>query len=513
MFAVIATSASTLDKQMLITLGATAAAGVIGGLFWLKTKRSPKKYLDDGIQRPPHLTSWIPYLGSAMKLISGSTIDFVVGTSKKLQSGVFTATIAGTKCVFISDPDLVFVVFKDSVKEIDSLSLQKRAMVKIAGVPSSNIDAIFSDKERSKQTLGQIHRYFLQPEYLRRTLENVQIVIDDNLKLIQQASFSSMANDGWVEYDMFAWVRKIIFYASIGPIVSTELTKHSVVEDYTKFEEGLGLLFSDAPSFVTRENVAARERLVKLLMQSNVAEGFSDFMKAREEVIGDRKELFARANLGLFIATVSNSIPSVFWVLFHVLSNAAAYEACKEEVKSVASKRTQKFFSLEDLDQMTIIQGCFMEALRMYQSFFATRDVIDDFILNPKSKSGPKYLIEQGSRIMAYPATVHNDPEIFERPDVFKYDRFVDPSAKAKNGKLLNTQLRPFGGGAHLCPGRKFISYELRSLLAEMILRFDMKLTEPDRRPGIQLKRQGFSVANPDFDPKLMVRIKQESAQ
>ena len=47
-------------------------------------------------------------------------------TAKKLNTPVFTANISGTRCVFIADRELVFTVFKDSIQEIDSLSLQKK---------------------------------------------------------------------------------------------------------------------------------------------------------------------------------------------------------------------------------------------------------------------------------------------------------------------------------------------------------------------------------------------------
>ena len=90
----------------------------------------------------------------------------------------------------------------------------------------------------------------------------------------------------------------------------------------------------------------------------------------------------------------------------------------------------------------------------MYACNFVTRTVTADFIINPKEKNGPKYLVEGGTRIMTYPQTVHMDPSIFEDPDTFQYDRFLDPTKKGLNGKPISTYFRPFGGGSHLCPGK-----------------------------------------------------------
>jgi len=470
--------------------------------------------LPDGVIRPPHLRSYIPYIGSAMRLVSGNTREFILQTAKSLNSPVFTALIAGTKCVFIADPDLVFVVFKDSIKGIDSLSLQKKAMISISGIPKDVVEENFRNVKLAKELMGQIHKYLIHTDHLTKSVKEVQKIIDQNLnEAIEKSAERKLEGESeWVSYSMFKFVRKVIFYASVGPIISTGLTEESIVDDFTTFDDGLAYLFADAPSFLTKNAVAARERLIQALMEKKVHEGFSDFFHARNKSLGQDPAYFARVNVGVFIATVSNSIPAVFWVLFHILTDDKARKACVETVQKVASEQKGEYFSLEDLDKMPVLQSCFLEALRIYQSFFVTRDVNEDFIVNPKGS--PKFLLEKGSRIMAYPQTVHMDPEIFEDPEVFKYDRFLDEKELSKNGKLLINQLRPFGGGAHLCPGRKFIGYETRAFLAMMLLRLDMKLDDDmKKKPGIQLHRQGFSVAHPDHDPIFQVKAREESSE
>lgn len=486
----------------LLSMATTAVA-----IYTVSSALDKKRKLPEGVRLPPHWSSYIPFIGSGLQLISGYTRDFIVNTAKKLNTPVFTANISGTKCVFIADPDLVSTVFKDSIQEIDSLSLQKKAMSSVSGLDPEVAEHYLNNKETYKAGYDQIHKYLIQSDQLSKSIEAVQQVISETLNAMGLAK----GNDDWRSFQMFEFVRKIIFFASIGPIVSDGLTKDQVVKDYSKFEDGIALLFSDAPSFLTKENVAARERLIEILKTSEVDEGFSEFMKERKAMIGHDPEVFARMNIGMFIATVSNSIPSVFWILCHLLHTPKAFEACVEEVKYVASKKTNKgdYFALEELDEMKLLESCFKEALRVYQSFFATRNVTGDFILNPKEKDGPKYLIEKGTRIMAYPQTVHMDPTIFEDPCTFQYDRFLDPNKKALNGKLLSTYLRPFGGGAHLCPGRRFISYEARAFLAMLLLKLDMKLEDASEPiPDIQLHRQVFAVAHPKKDPTFVVKVR-----
>ena len=77
---------------------------------------------------------------------------------------------------------------------------------------------------------------------------------------------------------------------------------------------------------------------------------------------------------------------------------------------------------------------------------------------------------------MAFPNSMHMDPSIFDHPETFQYDQFLDAEAKSKNGCTLSYYLRPFGGGQHHCPGRKFIGYEARALLAMILLKYKMRL-------------------------------------
>ena len=203
-----------------------------------------------------------------------------------------------------------------------------------------------------------------------------------------------------------------------------------------------------------------------------------------------------------FLATVGNSIQAVFWTLFNLMDDPTAYKACTDAVDTVVSNRKdtdRQWFTLEELDELMILQSSFLETLRMYQALFITRQAVEDFCLNPKDdeSGGTKYMIEKGTTIMCLPNTMHMDPDIFDNPQKFQYDRFLDPNATSKKGTKLSTHLRPFGGGVHMCPGRKFIGYEARAMLAMILLNYDMRLKDGETRPGIDFSRQGMSVKCP----------------
>ena len=467
--------------------------------------------LKPGTQYPPHVWSWIPYLGSALDMTHDHLRNFILKHSKRLGNAkIFTATIAGSHCAFIADTDLVYLVFKDSILEIDSLSLQKRAMMNVFGETKEEVKKCFVVPE-GEIAMKMIQQYFVQNESLESTLQETQEILFHQIEHLVESKDDKLeerCSDGWSQMSLLTFCRKVIFFASVGPVVSKKLMDESFMSDYTTFEKGIPFLFAGAPSFVTRKSRAARVRLLDTLenILVNFKDSQSDFMKARHKLfqgVFDTR-LMAKGNLGMLLASIANSIPAVFWTMCNILENEECYRACREAVIKVAALREpgRNWFTLKELDDLPILKSAFMETLRLYQIFFIVREVEDDFIVNSKgSVSEPKFMLTKGTTIMALPNLVHMDPDIFEEPTKFQYDRFVDPNARSKKGTLLTSHWKPFGGGAHLCPGRKFITYEFQALLAMILLKIDMRFAEGEGKPSVDLGRQGASVAQPKHDP------------
>lgn len=481
---------------------------LFGHLLWRK-----KKQLPPGVCYPPHLRSWVPFLGSALELRRGLIRDFILDTARKFNSPVFTAQIGADKCLFLADSSLVPIVFKDQRVEIDSLTLEKKFTKTVMGFTQQEVDDIFATKEVVDMVFDQLHQHIIKPgPLLSETLRKTQTVLVDQVMSLTRSS--SGDSNGWMRHGMLEWVEKTVFDASAGSLLSMSLISENseVLSQLQKFDHGVPLLFSEAPSLLTRNAQTARRGLWKILASGEFWDAASPLMKQRRATLDVSNHVLAKYNFGLFWATVANSSQAVFWTLYHILEDKnGAYDAILKEVQSVASKREpgRDWFTLEELDELTLIQSAFSEALRMYQTLFVSRKVTQDFIINPKDSKRPKYMVEKGTLIFSFPSTMHYDPELFDDPETFQYDRFLDPAAKTKKGTLRSSHLRPFGGGVHLCPGRKFISYEASAMLAMMLLQLDMRLSEESSpTPGVVYSRQGVNVAYPDRDPIMEVRVR-----
>merc|ERR1711862_103321 len=107
---------------------------------------------------------------------------------------------------------------------------------------------------------------------------------------------------------------------------------------------------------------------------------------------------------------------------------------------------------------------------------------------------------------------MNRDPYIYVNPDKFQFDRFTQSQRiyKYRSGKsLTHPPLVVFGGGSHLCPGRKFISNEIKLLLAILMTNFDMKICEGETHPQINFAAQGIGISVPDRDVKIDIKVRE----
>lgn len=94
--------------------------------------------------------------------------------------------------------------------------------------------------------------------------------------------------------------------------------------------------------------------------------------------------------------------------------------------------------------------------------------------------------------------TIHNDPEIYPSPDEFHPWRFSEMREASADDALkhqaVNTskEYLTFGLGKHACPGRFFAVNELKSMMAYIVMHYDVKMKEEGVRPANFIK--GLSV-------------------
>ena len=221
--------------------------------------------------------------------------------------------------------------------------------------------------------------------------------------------------------------------------------------------------------------------------------------------------------VGTLVGILANTIPTAFYMLVRVYSDATLLHDIREELESNAvssgpNEMTKQINIMAVREKCPLLYATFQELLRIHSLGTGSRYVREDVVLNNQ------YLLKKDTIIQMPTEVMHTDPAIWgDDAQDFRPSRFLKGSKKQTgtqadgqvemNRVLKNTSsaYRPFGGGAALCPGKHFVALELLGLTACMVLRFDMV---PVAEKWIIPPQKQESLATNVFTPVHDVRVK-----
>lgn len=178
-----------------------------------------------------------------------------------------------------------------------------------------------------------------------------------------------------------------------------------------------------------------------------------------------------RLEVGVLLGILANTIPAIFYMLIHVLSDPDLLRDIRAELQATSIElspdgQTRVLNVMTMREKCTLLHSTFQETLRIHALGSSVRYVREDILL------ADQYLLKKGNVVQMPMAVMHSDPSAWG-PNVHEFEarRFLKTSASTKDSK---TAYRPFGGGASLCPGRHFVTLEAMALVAVFVLRFDV---------------------------------------
>jgi cytochrome P450 len=134
--------------------------------------------------------------------------------------------------------------------------------------------------------------------------------------------------------------------------------------------------------------------------------------------------------LAMLWASVGNTMPSMFWLLYYLLCDAECMAKVMQEIRSVIASNSgscepgaRTRFTQEMLNQMTYIDCCLTETLRLSSGSIIMRHVVETSEIT--LSSGKSYTLRKGDRIGLCPPLWHNDPELYPNPSKFDPERWV----------------------------------------------------------------------------------------
>lgn len=225
----------------------------------------------------------------------------------------------------------------------------------------------------------------------------------------------------------------------------------------------------------------------------------------------------ARFEVVTLIGTLTSTIRTVTWMLYHIYSDPAVLNDCRSEVpKIMTTVNTAQGTPTRSLDITRLKSNCpilgstFQEVLRRHAIGTSVRQVMRDTLLEDK------YLLKEGSIVLMPGIVVHTDASIWG-PDVsaFNHKRFLKPTAsvsadKSSTRKVPNpSAFRAFGGGTTLCPGRHFATTVTMATVVMFLMRYDMVPLE-GRWPQMTADKTHAvaAVEQPDYEIEAEVKAR-----
>ncbi|KAJ0795122.1 putative psoralen synthase [Helianthus annuus] len=147
----------------------------------------------------------------------------------------------------------------------------------------------------------------------------------------------------------------------------------------------------------------------------------------------------------------------------------------QEEVRQVAKGKPK--ITENDLDQMRYLKAVVKESFRMHMPLplLVPRESTQDVELMG-------YNIAAGTQVLINAWAVGRDPTLWDNPDEFRPERFLDSPVDYRG---LHFELTPFGAGRRKCPGIQFAMSVNELVLASLVHKFDFVL--PDAQKGEDL--------------------------
>jgi cytochrome P450 len=445
----------------------------------------------------PLVSRALPLVGHAFEF--GRDPDAFIAKCRARYGEVFRLKLPGGERTFLLDPRDYPAVFAEERFRFQESAAEIGGRV-FGFEPSLAIDPKFHELSviTSREMRGdplQIMSERMQVIFARRVIDDLE---------------ADRGRGG--ERRLLAFLSDHFFAAGIDALFGDGFSSPSLYASYEIVDRHFASAVAGVPAFLLPGFLRARAELVALSGRSFPNHGvLLDTRTAYFERIGLPQDLRDRFDASVLWASQANTVVAAFWTLFHLLRDAVALAAVRAELREVvgapSASRDAPPFTRDVLKRLVVLDSACSEALRLASGPMNGRRATESFDF--ELAAGGTIAFREGEDILLYPRHTHFDPEVFEDPTAFRFDRFVDARGRAaqfaKNGQRLTMPFLPFGGGATMCPGRFFARNEIKVLVAMMLYALETKL-EDATTPALDFSRIGLGVLPPKSDVTIRIR-------
>jgi cytochrome P450 len=160
--------------------------------------------------------------------------------------------------------------------------------------------------------------------------------------------------------------------------------------------------------------------------------------------------------------TTTSTLTSLSWEL-------ARHPDWQERVRAESRALDDPRPGFDALDRLEALTWCMRETLRLYPPLpVIPRTALRDF-------SWEGYRIPAATMVVVSPIHSHYLADWWDEPERFDPERFAPP--RAEHERHTHSWI-PFGGGTHMCLGRRFAETQVRLVMHQLLLRYRWSVPE-----------------------------------
>ncbi|XP_077553099.1 steroid 17-alpha-hydroxylase/17,20 lyase-like [Haemaphysalis longicornis] len=212
-------------------------------------------------------------------------------------------------------------------------------------------------------------------------------------------------------------------------------------------------------------------------------------LSAREEALMQEKsdaEFLTEGNMvqilvDLFVwrqAGTDTSVGELQWLLLKISREPSIQSKIQKEVDAHIGQSPP---TMKDRERLPYTVACILETLRFYP--------ITPLGLPHKASCDSQLggmPIPKDTRLLYNVYSVNHDPLLWDDPEVFRPERFLDPATGKLRARDLTPPLLSFGLGPRSCPGEKLAHADMFFVLVRLVQR--IRVTAPDGMVGADVK-------------------------
>lgn len=198
--------------------------------------------------------------------------------------------------------------------------------------------------------------------------------------------------------------------------------------------------------------------------------------------------------LDIFSAGVETLKTTLQWCILHMLREPEVKKKVQDELETVVGRH--RLPCLEDMPNLPYTRATILESMR--RSTVVPTGVTHGTTRNVVLEG---HLIPKGTHVIPNLHAVHMDPEVWDQPEEFRPERFINEEGKVQKPK----QFMPFGAGQRMCLGDNLAEMELQLFFSSLLHVYD--LASPENTPLPSLRGvAGVTLCPEDFEVNFIPR-------